>query len=83
MDSNNPMALIICGQNELRDKLSKDVYEPITQRVDFRFRLEPLDRAQTLEYVAAHMHHAGGDAGEFTDTAIDAVYKYSVGLCAW
>jgi type II secretory pathway predicted ATPase ExeA len=80
MDSENPMALVLCGQSDLRAVLSKQVCEPITQRVDFRFKLEPLDRAQTLEYIAAHMRHAGGDAGVFTDTAVDAVYAYSAGL---
>lgn len=80
MDSNNPMALFIIGQSELRAKLSKGVYEPITQRVDFRFRLEPLDRAQTLEYISSHMRYAGGDASVFTDTAVDAVFSYSGGL---
>jgi len=80
MDSNNPMSLIVVGQSELRAKLSKDVYEPITQRIDFHFKLEPFDRAQTCEYIAYHMRYAGGDAGVFTDTAIDSVYGYSHGL---
>jgi type II secretory pathway predicted ATPase ExeA len=79
MDSRNPMALIIVAQNELRSKLSKDIYEPIAQRIDFRFILEPFDRSQTLEYIASHMRYAGGDGGVFTDTAVDAVYAYSNG----
>jgi type II secretory pathway predicted ATPase ExeA len=80
MDSDTPMALVTCGQSELRAMLSREIYEPITQRVDFRFKLEPLDRAQSYEYIAAHMRYAGGDAGVFTDTAVDAVYAYSGGL---
>jgi type II secretory pathway predicted ATPase ExeA len=80
MDSNNPMALFVIGQSELRAKLSKGVYEPITQRVDFRFKLEPLDRAQTYEYITSHMRYAGSDASVFTDSAVDAVYNYSCGL---
>jgi type II secretory pathway predicted ATPase ExeA len=80
MDSNNPMSLIICGQSDLRVMLSKETYEPITQRVDFRFKLDPLDRAQTYEYIVSHMRYAGGDAGLFSDTAVDAVYGYSGGL---
>ena len=80
MDSSNPMSLLVVGQSELRGRLSMSVYEPIAQRVDFRFKLEPFDRAQTLEYVAAHMRYAGGDAGVFTDTAADAVYAFSRGF---
>jgi type II secretory pathway predicted ATPase ExeA len=80
MDSKNSMALVIVAQDELRAKLSKGVYEPIAQRIDFRFKLEPFDRSQALEYIASHMRYAGGDAGAFTDTAVDAVYAYSGGI---
>jgi len=80
MDSSNPMALVIVGQSELRGKLSKEIYDPITQRVDFRFKLQPFDRAQSFEYIRSHMRYAGGDADIFTDTAVDAVYAYSTGL---
>lgn len=80
MDSNNPMSLVVVAQSELRARLSKDVYEPITQRIDFHFKLEPFDRAQTNEYIAYHMRYAGGDAGVFSDTAVDSVYGYSRGL---
>jgi type II secretory pathway predicted ATPase ExeA len=80
MDSNAPMSLVVIGQNELRAKLSKDVYEPITQRIDFHFKLEPFDRSQTYEYIASHMRYASGDAEIFTDTAINSVYGYSHGL---
>jgi type II secretory pathway predicted ATPase ExeA len=80
MDSNNPMALVVVGQSELRAKLSKGTYEPITQRVDFRFKLEPLDRPQTYEYILSHMRYVGGDTGVFTDSAVDAVFGYSNGL---
>jgi type II secretory pathway predicted ATPase ExeA len=81
MDSQNPMALVVVGQSELRQTLSKQVYEPITQRIDFRFKLELFDRAQTTEYIAAHMRHAGGNADIFSGSAIDAVFDYSAG-CA-
>jgi len=79
MDSQNPMCLIIVGQSELRATLSKESYEPITQRIDFRFKLEAFDRAQSSEYIAAHMRYAGGDVGIFTDTALDEIYRYSEG----
>ena len=79
MDSNNPMCIILVGQSELRAMLSKEIFEPITQRIDFRFKMEPYDRAQAHEYIVAHMRYAGGDAGIFTDTAVDEVFGYSGG----
>ena len=79
MDSQNPMALVIVGQSELRGRLSKELYEPICQRVDFRFKLPPFDRAQTQDYIAAHMAFAGEARQIFTDSAISAVFGYSGG----
>jgi len=80
MDSQNSMALVIVGQNELRTKLSKEVFEPITQRIDFRFMLVPFDRAQTQDYIHAHMRYAGESREVFTPSAIDAVFSYSGGI---
>jgi type II secretory pathway predicted ATPase ExeA len=80
MDSQNPMALIVVGQSELRTKLSLEIYEPITQRIDYRFKLVPFDRAQTGEYIAAHLRCAGATTDIFSDSAVDAVYGYSSGI---
>ena len=80
MDSQNPMCLVIVGQDELRKKLSKSDYEPITQRIDFRFALAPFDRAQTQDYICAHMRYAGESREIFTSSAVDAVFIYSGGV---
>ena len=80
MDSHNPMCLVIVGQNELRTKLSKEGYEPITQRIDFRFALVPFDRAQTQDYIHAHMRYAGHTNDVFSPSAVDAIYSYSGGV---
>ena len=80
MDSQNPMALIIVGQSELRARLSKEIYEPICQRIDFRFKLPAFDRAQTQDYIAAHMAYSGEARQIFTDSAVKAIFEYSGGL---
>jgi type II secretory pathway predicted ATPase ExeA len=80
MDSQNPMCLVIVGQSELREKLSRDEYEPITQRIDFRFSLVPFDRAQTQDYIYAHMRYAGESREIFTSSAVDAIFNYSGGV---
>jgi type II secretory pathway predicted ATPase ExeA len=80
MDSNNLMSLIVVGQSELRAKLSKETYDPITQRVDFRFTLVPFDRAQTQDYIHAHMRYAGETREIFTPSAVDAVFNFSGGV---
>jgi len=79
MDSQNPMCLIIVGQNDLRLKLARDFYEPITQRIDFRFKLLPFDRAQTHDYILNHLAYAGESRQIFSDPAVDAIFAYSNG----
>jgi len=79
MDSVSPMALILVGQNELWDKLKLICYAAIRQRIDLKCELPQFDRAQTAEYIDAHMRWAGCDREVFTDKAVDEIYKYSAG----
>lgn len=80
MDSDNPMCLVVVGQSELKAKLSKEIFEPITQRIDFRFTLVPFDRAQTQDYIHAHMRYAGETKEVFTPSAVDAIFSFSGGV---
>jgi type II secretory pathway predicted ATPase ExeA len=80
MDSDNTMSLVVVGQSELRTKLSKSTFEPITQRIDFRFSLVPFDRAQTQDYIHAHMSYAGETREIFSPSAVDAVFNFSSGV---
>jgi len=81
MDSHSPMSLILVGQSEIRDILRRQVYEAISQRIDLRCHIPPLDRAQTSEYIAAHIAYAAGSHKEiFTDAAVSAIFDYSGGL---
>jgi len=80
MDSQNYMSLVIVGQSELRTILSREASEPITQRIDFRFTLLPFDRAQTQDYIHAHMRYAGETREVFTPSAVDAVFSFSGGI---
>ena len=81
MDSRSPMALILAGQSEIRDILKKQVYEAISQRIDLRCHIPPLDRSQTAEYISAHVAFASGSTLEiFTDAAVSAIFDFSAGL---
>jgi len=80
MDSQNPMALIVAGQSELRVKLSKEIFEPITQRIDFRFKIPAMDLSQTAEYISRHMAYAGEARQIFSNGAIQRVFSYASGI---
>ena len=43
MDSRNPMALILCGQTELWEKLHTQAYRAIWERVEIHAILQPYD----------------------------------------
>lgn len=79
MDSMNPMALILVGQNELWDKLKLQLYAAVRQRIDIKCELPQLDRSQVEGYIAAHLKYAGGSLDIFTDNAMDDIYSYSNG----
>ena len=77
MDSMNPMALILVGQDELWDKLVKSAYAAIRQRIDIKCTLPSYDLGQCQKYIAAHMNYAGCEQEIFTEDAIKAIYEYS------
>jgi general secretion pathway protein A len=79
MDSLNPMALVLVGQNELWDKIKLQRYSAIRQRIDIKCEIPQYDLSQTSEYIKAHLDYAGGAREIFTDKAIDEIYKYSAG----
>lgn len=79
MDSMNPMALILVGQNELWDKLNLQAYAAVRQRIDLKCELPAFDRAQTEAYIHAHLAYAGSTQEIFTDKAMDEIYTYSAG----
>lgn len=79
MDSQQPMSLILVGQNELWDKLKRQYYAAIRQRIDLKCEIPQHDRSQTEEYIQAHLTYSEGAKDIFTDKAIDEIYRYSAG----
>lgn len=79
MDSVNPMALILVGQNELLDRLKRASYEAIRQRIDLKCSLPPLDRSQISGYISCHLKTVGFEGSLFTDSAIDLIDKSASG----
>jgi type II secretory pathway predicted ATPase ExeA len=79
MDSSNPMALILVGQNELWDKMRMQLYAAIRGRIDIKCELSGMDRAELDCYIKAHLTFAEGKEDIFTDAAVDELHKYSGG----
>lgn len=79
MDSQSPMALILVGQSELKEKLQLQAYAAIRQRIDIQCRLPHFDRAQVGEYLKRHLAYAGAERDIFSDGAVDEIYRFSSG----
>ena len=80
MDSQSPMALILCGQSELWDRLKLQSYAAIRQRIDIQCVVARLDRSKTYDYIASQLAFAGSDRELFTEAAIDEVFRFSAGI---
>lgn len=80
MDSSAPLGLFLAGKPALRARLREPQHEELYQRAPIRYSLAGLSRAETTEYIAAHMAAVGGDPGVFTDDAIDLIYQHSKGI---
>lgn len=80
MDSSAPLGLFLAGKSALRARLREPQHEELYQRAPIRYSLAGLSRAETAEYIAAHMAAVGGEAAIFADDAIDLVYQHSKGI---
>lgn len=79
MDSQSPMALILSGQSELRDKIKLQAYSAIRQRIDIQCCVGHMDRQQTSEYIRTHLDFAGCEKDIFSDAAVDTIFQFSSG----
>lgn len=79
MDSYNPCALLLTGQNELRDTLKKQVFEAISQRINIRYILPAYERPQTGEYITRHLEYAGAKSEVFSEKAVDEIHRFAAG----
>ena len=71
MDSASPLALMLVGQTELWDQLSRQTCTVIRQRIDLQRRVPYLDHAQTAADIQAHLTYAGTTQAIFEDSALD------------
>ena len=79
-DSMSPMALVLVGQTELWDKLKRQRYAAVRQRIDINCVLPHLDRSEAEQYIQSHLRYANGRQDLFTDKALDDIYHESAGI---
>ena len=79
VDSESPLALVLSGQPELNDKLSRQAFLAISQRVNMRCFSKNLDLIETKDYIRQQLTYAGSPSDIFSDDAIEEIFHLSVG----
>lgn len=74
------LQIILIGQPELRELLSRDDMRQLAQRVTGRYHLEPLDSNDSSKYLEHRLKVAGASGGIFTPSAVREIYRQSYGI---
>jgi type II secretory pathway predicted ATPase ExeA len=79
-DRQSPLTLILLAQPWLRARLKAPMFEPLTQRLRYRYSLEGMSEDETRKYIAARLTRAGLDGETFTAEAIHSIFSFSEGI---
>ena len=80
-DTEKLIQIVLMGQSELQEILSRRELRQLAQRVTARYHLSPLNRQETEEYVRHRLSVAGGTTTvHFTPDALSAVHRASAGV---
>lgn len=75
------LQIILIGQPELREVLSRVELRQLAQRITGRYHLDPLSRAETAAYVNHRLKVAGSATGDvFSAAALREVHRLSNGI---
>lgn len=74
------LQIILVGQPELKDMLSKTEMRQVNQRITARYHLEPLDEHETVEYIEHRLKIVGLAIQTFDGRALDIIREYSTGV---
>jgi general secretion pathway protein A len=74
------LQILLVGQPELRDTLSRPELRQFAQRVSVDFHLGPLDRSETHAYIRHRLTVAGGQPTLFLPEAIEFIYARTNGI---
>ncbi len=74
------LQIILIGQPELRELLSRNDLRQLAQRITGRYHLEPLSRDETASYIAHRMKVAGALTDVFEPSAMREVFRLTQGV---
>jgi len=68
------LQIVLTGQPELREKLADPRLRQLRQRIAIEHHIEPLRRAETLEYLSHRIARAGGRFAEIFGEGVDRAF---------
>jgi general secretion pathway protein A len=74
------LQIILIGQPELRELLSRNELRQLAQRITGRYHLNPLSREETTAYVRHRLRVAGATTDIFAPAALNEVFRLSQGV---
>ncbi|MEM1007153.1 MAG: AAA family ATPase [Pseudomonadota bacterium] len=74
------LQIILAGQPELRDIITRPQLRQFAQRVTATCHIYPFDMRDTRAYIVHRLEQAGGTGSEFTLAAIREIFAESVGI---
>jgi type II secretory pathway predicted ATPase ExeA len=75
MDSKDYVTLILVGIQELKGELSKNVYEPLKQRIIVNYSFNGLSREEVKSYITSRLELSNTDTEIFSPEAINSLYS--------
>ncbi len=78
---NKLMQIVLVGQTEFEKALNTDRLRQLRQRLGVRAKIQPLSRAESLEYIRFRIRRAGNDpASVLTTPALKKIVRESKGI---
>ena len=80
LDDQNLLSVVLIGQPELENRLEREAYAPLRQRIGMRYSLGPLSLEETVRYIDHRIRVAGGSRNPFTAEAMNEIHALSRGI---
>jgi general secretion pathway protein A len=74
------LQIILIGQPELREQLSREDMRQLSQRITARYHLEPISREEADAYIRHRLQICGSSRNLFTRRAVERIHKLSEGI---
>ena len=79
-DTQKALTVLLIGQNEFNDVVMQNSPSALKQLISINYPIEPLNLADTGEFIKHRLKIAGAKKAIFTPDAITKIYQFSAGI---